>query len=75
MEFNFALCVLSKFLIFMASKLLGAKTKKSRFNEILNFIFIYIIVVIFKCARVYVRDYTLIFLIIDCGWLGGEKGI
>jgi len=39
LEFNFASCVSSNFLIFVANELLGAKTEESRSNKILNYMY------------------------------------
>ena len=57
MESNFALHVSFNFLIFVASKLLNGKTEESRSNQILNYI--YVIVIVFKCIRTYAQGYTL----------------
>ena len=54
----------------MTSKLLNAKTEESRSNLILNFIFIYIIVIVFKCNRVYARSYTLVIITKEINYIG-----
>ena len=59
MEFNFA-HVPSNFLIFVASKLLNAKTEESRCNYILNYI--YVIEIVFKCICAYAWGYTLVYV-------------
>ena len=45
-------------LIFVASKLLNAKTEEPKSNQILNYIFV--IVIVFKCIRLYAWGYTLV---------------
>ena len=54
----------------MTSKLLNAKTEESRSNLILNFIFIYIIAIVYKCNSAYARSYTLIIVTKGINYIG-----
>ena len=58
----------------MVSKLLiNAKIEESRSNQILNYI--HVIVIVFKCIRAYARDYTLVPIIEDHGWVDEDLAL